>query len=331
MDIKRQIRSKLKEIILLCLFILSGLGIATILYKSFFLNAEILQFDLTKKGAKGLVALLHSTRELIALSSFLLLFLSCTLCFTIYYFLKRQNKILRAISIIKKSQNRYRFFTEAPPSIGIIRFDLIEAKLLDANRAALNLFGKPRADMINKSLFKLIPESEQSKLRNILAQLQAGKPSEEFNVKIKDNLDRERFISLHITNLKNPDMEPEAVAVVLDVTDKVKAEQERIEKERLAGALEMAGATAHELNQPLQVISGISWMILQKLKKDDPIYQKIEKIYNEVDRMTKIANKISSISTYKVKRYVGKTRIIDIDKAASTTNKSTKLTRLNGT
>lgn len=333
MNIK-QFFIKPNKIILISLLTISALGMGLILYNSIYLDFRISQFDFHQQGEEGLLSLLHSTRNLIIISSFLLLFMSCTLGFTVYYFLKRQNKILRAVSIIRKSQNRYRFFTEAPPSIGIIRFDLIEGKLLDANRAAQLLFGKTRADIVGKSLLRLFPETEITKIRNILSELRAGKSGAEVNLKIRDNLDRERYISLHITNLKNPDIGPEAVAIVLDVTDKLKAEQERIEKERLAGVLEMAGATAHELNQPLQVISGISWMMLQKLKKDDPLYQKIEKIYNEVDRMTKIANKISSVSTYKVKKYVGKTRIIDIERAASAQNqnsRTTKLTRLKNT
>ena len=122
--------------------------------------------------------------------------------------------------------------------------------------------------------------------------------------------------------MKAPNTEPEAIAMVLDVTHKIKAEEERLEKERLAGVLEMAGATAHELNQPLQVVSGIAWMMLSKLDKDDPNYTRAEKIYKEVERMTNIAQKISAISSYKVKKYVGKTRIIDIEKAAATTTRN---------
>ncbi len=39
-------------------------------------------------------------------------------------------------------------------------------------------------------------------------------------------------------------------------------QKEMREREKLQGLLEMAGAVCHELNQPLQVVSGFSEMLL---------------------------------------------------------------------
>ncbi len=326
MNFLKIVRSHLKETGLGLLGLLSVAGVVLLVFKSANVSLEIAEFSAKSAPVTDISRLLGSIRELITLSSIVILILSSTLCFTLYYFIKRQRQLARAAAIIKKSQNRYRFFTEAPPSIGILRFDLVEVKVHDANRAALSLFGRPRSELVGKSLFSLLPESEISKMRHAVEELRAGRASLEVVLRFEDALDRERFISWHVTSLKNPDAEPEAIAVVLDVTDKMEAEKERIEKERLAGVLEMAGATAHELNQPLQVISGIAWMMLSKLKKDDPNYKNAEKICAEVERMSNIAGKISSISSYKVKNYVGETRIIDIEKAASPSKKS----RFNG-
>ncbi len=292
-------------------------GVIAVLFKSTTLSLQIEAFDAAKAARRDFIELLRSIAGLIKTSSAVILLLSATLSFVLYYFIQRQRRLARAAAIIKRSQNRYRFFTEAPPSIGIVRFDLIELNILDANRAALLLFTRPRSEMVGKHLMSLLPESEQPKMKQAIDKLRDGQQNLEVTVKIFDQLGRERFVSWHITSLKNPDSEPEAISVVLDVTDKMEAERERIEKERLAGVLEMAGATAHELNQPLQVISGIAWMMLSKLNKDDPNYKNAEKIYAEVERMANIAGKISSISSYEVKNYVGETRIIDIEKAAS--------------
>jgi len=58
----------------------------------------------------------------------------------------------------------------------------------------------------------------------------------------------------------------------------MRAEEERLERERLQVLLEMAGAVCHELNQPLQGIYGYSQSLLMKLAKDDQRYAKIKKI-----------------------------------------------------
>ena len=47
-----------------------------------------------------------------------------------------------------------------------------------------------------------------------------------------------------------------AFGVIRDISHRKQAEIERLQKEKLQGVLEMAGAACHELNQPLQVVSG---------------------------------------------------------------------------
>ncbi len=331
MRLIERLRPYIKELLLGFLLILCVGGVVWVLFRSMATSWEIASYIKAGPGKGDLLGVLKSLEGVVTLSSVVILLLSSTLCFTIYYFVQRQKKLARAAAIIKKSQNRYRFFTEAPPSIGIVRFDLVEVKVLDANRAAISLFGRPRSEIVGKSLYSLLPEKEVVKMRQAIDELRAGRASLEVTVGIVNELNQKRYISWHITSLKNPDAEPEAISIVLDVTDKMEAEKERIEKERLAGVLEMAGATAHELNQPLQVISGIAWMMLSRLNKDDPNYKNAEKIYAEVERMANIAGKISSISSYEVKKYVGETRIIDIEKAASTkkSKKSAGLGRVN--
>jgi len=317
MNVLERLRPYVQELILGVMLLLSAAGVVWVLVRSMSASWQIDAFMKAGPKSGDLLAVLKSLEGVVNLSSVVILLLASTLCFTIYYFVQRQRKLARAAAIIKKSQNRYRFFSEAPPSIGMVRFDLVEVKVLDANRAAISLFGRPRSEIVGKSLFSLLPEKEVPKMKQAIQELRAGKASLELTVAMYDELNQKRYISWHITSLKNPDAEPEAISIVLDVTDKMEAEKERIEKERLAGVLEMAGATAHELNQPLQVISGIAWMMLSRLDKDDPNYKNAEKIYAEVERMANIAGKISSISSYEVKKYVGETRIIDIEKAAA--------------
>ena len=88
-----------------------------------------------------------------------------------------------------------------------------------------------------------------------------------------------------------------------------------IEKERLQGVLETAGAVCHEMNQPLQAVSGISELLLLDCEESDPIFRKIETIKELTDRMGSITKKLMRITKYETKEFL-KARIIDIDKAA---------------
>lgn len=97
-------------------------------------------------------------------------------------------------------------------------------------------------------------------------------------------------------------------------------ERERAEEERFRGVLEMAGAACHELSQPLQVVLGLSQLIGSSISKDDPLYEKLEKMNLQIDKMGGIIQKIMNLTTYETREYLkGVSRIIDIEKASGST------------
>lgn len=100
------------------------------------------------------------------------------------------------------------------------------------------------------------------------------------------------------------------------VTKEMRAEEERLARERLEVSLQMAGAVCHELNQPLQTLSGTVETILLNLPNDDPYYDQVEKIMNFARQMGKITGKLMRITKYETKDYVQGIKIVDIDRAA---------------
>jgi len=94
-------------------------------------------------------------------------------------------------------------------------------------------------------------------------------------------------------------------------------EEERLQRERLQGVIEMAGAACHELNQPLQVLSLQSHYLLNGLPEDSPVLEKLKTIKEMTDRLGQITKKIMRITRYETKDYIEGSKIIDIDKASS--------------
>ncbi len=100
----------------------------------------------------------------------------------------------------------------------------------------------------------------------------------------------------------------------LDAANRTIQKQQRavIEEERLKVVLQMAGATAHELNQPLMALLGN--IELMRLTKYDP-----EKIKSQIDviekagrRISNTVKRIQTIQHEKTKAYPGGENIIDI-------------------
>ena len=107
-----------------------------------------------------------------------------------------------------------------------------------------------------------------------------------------------------------------SVAVLADLTEKNNALHDRIQKEKLEGVLETAGAVCHELNQPLQALSGYTELIAMQTGGEDTLPY-ARQIIAQVDRMRDITQKLQSITHYETTDYAGLTKIIDIHKASA--------------
>jgi PAS domain S-box-containing protein len=112
------------------------------------------------------------------------------------------------------------------------------------------------------------------------------------------------------------------VGIFSDLRDRMRLEetlsltQEKLQQtERTALVAELAGAAAHELNQPLTSIMGYSELLRRRLRDDDPSTRNVDIIYREAERMADIVRKIGKITRYETKAYVGGARIVDIDRA----------------
>ena len=117
-----------------------------------------------------------------------------------------------------------------------------------------------------------------------------------------------------------PVMDPQgtlsgSVAVLSDLTEKNRAAHNRMQKEKLEGVLEIAGAVCHEFNQPLQTISGYTELMAMKLDGHEA-QSYIDKFTAQIERMRDITDKLHGLTRYETKEYAGNTKIIDINKAS---------------
>lgn len=117
--------------------------------------------------------------------------------------------------------------------------------------------------------------------------------------------------------IRKPVSQTELLARVRSILDQRQLLKKTVEEERLRGVLEMAGAVCHELNQPMQSVSGYAELLTMQTPVTDPRYDNLAQIYQEVMRMGDITKKLMRITRYQTKGYLGDGKIIDIDKASS--------------
>ncbi len=86
-----------------------------------------------------------------------------------------------------------------------------------------------------------------------------------------------------------------------------------IQQERLSALLQLAGATAHEINQPLMVILGYLEMVAMDSAYPGKIEVYADKIKGAAERIVHIVKKIRNLHSDNVVRYNAHDSIIDLD------------------
>jgi signal transduction histidine kinase len=89
-------------------------------------------------------------------------------------------------------------------------------------------------------------------------------------------------------------------------------------REKQALIAELAGAAAHELNQPLMIVGAYAQLLQRQVEADAEAKKTAEVITSEAQRMADIVRKVGSITKYETKSYVGEARILDLERASGT-------------
>lgn len=221
---------------------------------------------------------------------------------------------------LRLSELRYRIlFNSIDDAICVFELNqnLVPDKHIEVNDAACKKLEYTREEFLNLSIKNLLAPKHESDLflyHNKL--IENKKLIFETKLVTKSGKKISAEVNSILFNLREKTF---VLCVARDIAERKKAEEERLNFERLQGVLEMAGAVCHELSQPLQIISGFIDMLSMDLKEDDPQYIKPNEIYNEIhneiQRMSKMNKKIMKITKYETKEYLNSI-IIDIDKSS---------------
>jgi PAS domain S-box-containing protein len=101
------------------------------------------------------------------------------------------------------------------------------------------------------------------------------------------------------------------VEAVRDITDQKLLEQEKMERMKLQGVIEMAGTAAHELNSPLFAALGTAQLLRDDLPTQEMI-EEIDMIIRNMKTMSELTRKMTSVTGFESKEYVGETKIVTL-------------------
>jgi PAS domain S-box-containing protein len=207
---------------------------------------------------------------------------------------------------------------------GIVAADL-RGRILLWNKGAERVTGFSAAEVVGKmSVADVYPPGQA---QEIMDRLRGANPGEAQVRLLRAEVIAKsgEVIPVHLSAalLTEGGRETATVGVFSDQRHRLRVEAELQEAqaklalaEKAKVASELAGAAAHELNQPLTSILGFSELLFRRAKGEGPGKEELEQILHEAERMALIVRKIGKIARYETMEYVGNRRIVDLERSS---------------
>lgn len=211
---------------------------------------------------------------------------------------------------------------------GIIAADMRGTVLL-FNHSAERICGYRAAEVIGKmSVTEVYPPGVAQEIMRLLRSSQRGGGGRLEPVRRELKSATGELIPVSISAalvFDDAGREIATVGIFSDLRERLRMEerlataQEKLAiSEKQVVAIELAGAAAHELNQPLTSVMGYAQIMMRKMDPESPHFRALETILNESERMAAIVRQLGSLTRYETKSYVGGAQIIDLDRSAET-------------
>lgn len=223
-------------------------------------------------------------------------------------------------SELKKTKNFLERIIDSSAD-AIICADLT-GRVLIFNRAAERIYGRTGEEVLGSDVRELYPVGQAKKIMEMIRA--SGGRIEGTRTDILDKKGDLVPVSISAGLLYESGHPIGSVGVFTDLREKMRMEQrlqqaqdQLLAQERQAVIAELAGAAAHELNQPLTSVVMSAELLKRKLEPNTSPYSIAEVIHAEAERMAEIVRKIGKITKYETKSYVGRAKILDLDKAST--------------
>jgi PAS domain S-box-containing protein len=202
---------------------------------------------------------------------------------------------------LKESEKMYRTLLNASPE-GIFIMDL-KGRITEISDIILEIFGAgDKNEFIGVPFFHFIPTTEVKKMKEILSNAKSEGLIQNIEFILTRKNQSQFICELSITLIQEADGRPDAyMAILRDISQRKKIEQQLNRSERMASLGEMASGMAHEINQPLLSITlGIENLLMkiQQVAAVDESYfhNKSEKIFEDILRVGRIIDHVRAFS-----------------------------------
>ena len=157
------------------------------------------------------------------------------------------------------------------------------------NAAATRVFGYTADEMIGESILKLIPEHLHSDEKTILESIRAGRRIEHFETIRATKSGQLLDVSLTVSPIRDEHGTIIGASKILrDITGRRRLEKSLLQAEKIAATGRMAATIAHEINNPLEAVVNLLYLLRPKITDPEGI-DYLNSAESEIDRVSHIA------------------------------------------
>ena len=178
------------------------------------------------------------------------------------------------------------------------------------NAAATRVFGYSAEEMIGASILKLIPEHLHSDEKTIIENVRAGRRIEHFDTIRLTKDGRLIDVSLTISPIRNADGRIIGASKILrDISSRKRMEQSLLQAEKIAATGRMAATIAHEINNPLEAVVNLLFLLRPMIADPEGISY-LASAESELARVSHIAKQ--TLGYYREHASATRTSLCDI-------------------
>lgn len=213
----------------------------------------------------------------------------------------QKQTIIRNAIELKENEEKYRTMINASPD-GVVLVDL-SGKIKEVSEIGIELFGAGTREVIlGKDVTTFIADDSETLIREILKTTLEKGFAKNIELKLK-RIDQTLFLSEISANLiQDANRNPLSILIVIrDISQRKKLQANQIHADRMASLGQMAAGMAHEINQPLNIISMVMDKLLFEANKNmkvdmEMLNDKSNKIFENLTRIRNIIDHIRVFS-----------------------------------
>ena len=202
---------------------------------------------------------------------------------------------------LKVSEEKYRTMLNASPD-GIFLIDF-NGRITDVSEIGIELFGfDSKEELIGKHFLNFVPSEGKKTIMDIITKTMNEGIAQNVEIRIKKKSQALFLSEASSTLIQGADGKPFSFMIIIrDISFRKKMETKQIHADRMANLGEMASGIAHEINQPLNIISMVMDKILFETAKTEFIdigflINKADKIFDNITRIRNIIDHVRAFS-----------------------------------